>query len=169
MRIPINVVVSPHMDITEENYFETLVDDLLNKHVSVFEKVEKKLKKQIRKQKQIYDLKHDSGELSVAIQVMIEYSAQKGRKGGKLQEKYGGNYTISENLGKGLYRVKNESGKALQKKINISRLKVCRKRVECSATKKEQNQKRIKVIAFQFCFCLVKVACYTYSTGLLNN
>ena len=55
---------------------------------------------------------------------MVENTAQKERKGGKFEESFKGTYTIEESIGKGLYKLKNQHGKILQKKINISRLKV---------------------------------------------
>jgi len=41
-------------------------------------------------------------ELSIGTSVLVENSAPKSRKGGKLQEMFPGSYTIAENLGKGL-------------------------------------------------------------------
>ena len=42
--------------------------------------------------------------------MLIENSAQKERKGGKLEDAFLGPYIIHESLGKGLYKVKNKSG-----------------------------------------------------------
>ena len=57
---------------------------------------------------------------------------------------------LCRKFGEGIVQVKNEDGKILQKKFNINRLKVYRKRAECDATQNEANQKRIKVIALLF-------------------
>ena len=82
------------------------MDDLLIKRGSVFEKVAKKIEEAQKRQKHTYDRKLICAELSIGTKVMVENSAQKGRKGGKLQEVFRGNYTIAESLGKGLYKLK---------------------------------------------------------------
>ena len=48
---------------------------------------------------------------------------QKQRKGSKLVDKFLGPYTINRHVGKGLYELRNKSGKVLQKKVNVNRLK----------------------------------------------
>ena len=141
MRLPIDSEISSHTDNIEQNCFDDLVDDSLIKHDSVFENVAKKMEEAQKRQKHMYDRKHICAELSIGIKVMVENSAQKGRKGGKLQEIFRGNYTIAESLGKGLYKLKNEDGKILQKKFNINRLQVYRKRAECDATQNEKESK----------------------------
>ena len=46
-------------------------------------------------------------------------------KGGKLEPQFqGGPYIISEDLGKGRYRLESEDGKVLQQTINCHRLKL---------------------------------------------
>ena len=58
------------------------------------------------------------------MEVLVENSQQKERKGGKLTDRWLGPYTINRNLGKGVYELKSSSGKLLKKKYNIARLKV---------------------------------------------
>ena len=53
----------------------------------------------------------------------MENTAQTQRKGGKLDDKFLGPYTVNRHVGKGLYELKNKSGKVLQKKVNVIRLK----------------------------------------------
>jgi hypothetical protein len=53
----------------------------------------------------------------------LENTAQKQRKGGKLDDAWLGPYTIHRQLGKGIYELENEKGKILKKKVNINRLK----------------------------------------------
>ena len=55
--------------------------------------------------------------------MLMENTAQKQRKGGKLADKFLGPYTINRHIGKGLYELRNKSGKILQKKVNVNRLK----------------------------------------------
>ena len=56
------------------------------------------------------------------MEVLVENSHQKERKGGKLTDRWLGPYTINRNLGKGVYELKSSSGKLLKK--YIARLKV---------------------------------------------
>ena len=51
----------------------------------------------------------------------MENTQQKEQKGGKLTDWWLGPYTISRNLGKGVYELKNLSGRTLKKKFNIAR------------------------------------------------
>ena len=60
---------------------------------------------------------------------MVENTAQKERKGGKLDHLFKGTYCIEESLGKGLYMLRNKQGSVLKKKFNISRLKVYKSHV----------------------------------------
>ena len=58
------------------------------------------------------------------MEVLVENSRQKERKGGKLTDRWLGPYTANRNLGKGVYELKSSSGKVLKNKYNIARLKV---------------------------------------------
>ena len=48
--------------------------------------------------------------------MLMENMAQKQRKGGKLADKFLGPYKIRRRVGKGLYELKNKSGKVSRKK-----------------------------------------------------
>ena len=63
-------------------------------------------------------------ELSPGTRVLVENSYQKGRKGGKLHDRWLGPYIVHQNLGKGVYQLKTTDGSILAKKHNINRLKV---------------------------------------------
>ena len=137
MRLPIDNEIMPSNDsepIEEQNVDDT-IKTLLGKRKLVFEKATKNIKAAQKKQKETYNRKHLPEELSVGSLVMIENTAQKERKGGKLYELFKGTYTIAQSLGKGLYKLKNQQGKLLQKKFNISRLKLYKKRVEKRSVK----------------------------------
>ena len=135
MRLPIDVELMPitgdSMGEMEDDV-EGAIQILLEKHCQVFEKVEKSIRHAQQKQKETYDRKHQLEELPVGTEVMIENTAQLQRKGGKLDNIFKGIYFIHESLGKGLYSVKNQQGTILQKKVNISRLKVYKRRTEPS-------------------------------------
>ena len=131
MRLPIDVEVMPTSADSNgqpEVDLESTIQALLERREQVFEKAEKNIKDAQRKQKETYDRKHTPEELSVGTEVMVENTAQKDRKGGKLDDMFKGNYFIHERLGKGLYRLRNQKGVVLQKKFNIARLKVYKRR-----------------------------------------
>ena len=73
---------------------------------------------------------------------MIKNTAQKDRKGGKLDDMFKGNYFIHERLGKGLYKLSNKKGVVLQKKLNISRRKVYKRRDASNSKPLEEEGKK---------------------------
>lgn len=139
MRLPIDNEMLPDFQESENQSCEDLeatIQTLLGKRKQVFGMAAKNIKRAQKKQKQTYDRKHLPEELSVGTEVMVENTAQKERKGGKLHELFRGTYSIAESLGKGLYKLRNQQGMVLQKKYNISRLKVYKRRLP-----KERNIK----------------------------
>ena len=63
--------------------------------------------------------------LQPGTKVLLRNSAQDGRKGGKLQERWLGPYIIIELIGKGVYKIKNpKTGRDLKKGVNVCRLKI---------------------------------------------
>ena len=134
MRLPIdaelmrNGVDSEGVDSEGEEDLDKVMDILLEKRKEVFEKVEKNIKRAQQYQKEKYDRKHLPRELDLGMEVLIENSAQKERKGGKLEDAFLGPYIVHESLGKGLYKVKNKSDVILKKKVNIARLKMYKER-----------------------------------------
>ena len=93
----------------------------------MFQQVESCITSAQKKQKETYDRKHQPGEIAVGTQVLLENTAQKQRKGGKLEPAWLGPYTINRCIGKGLYEL-SKDGKLVKKKANIARLKIYRKR-----------------------------------------
>ena len=61
---------------------------LLLKRKELFEKVEKNIKRAQQYRKETYDCKHLPRELDLGMEVLIENSAQKERKGGKLEDAF---------------------------------------------------------------------------------
>ena len=132
MRLPIDVEMMPVIEESDGNSSEDLeatVHALLVKREEVFRKAAKNIKDAQKKQKESYDRKHLPKELLVGTEVMIENTAQKERKGGKFKELFRGTYFITEKLGRGLYKLRNQQGVILQKKFNIKRLKVYKRRL----------------------------------------
>lgn len=102
-------------------------DDLISKLLTVrehaFKKAEENIRNAQKKQKESYDRKHQPKVLPVGACVLLENTHQKQCKGGKLEPIWLGPYTISRDLGKGLYELSNGAGKVLKTKANIARLK----------------------------------------------
>ncbi len=67
----------------------------------VFTTAEANIKSAQGKQKETYDRKHQQvSTLSVGMKVLLENTAQKQRKGGKLDSRWLGPYFINRDLGK---------------------------------------------------------------------
>ncbi len=65
--------------------------------------------------------------INVGTEVLLENTAQKQRKGGKLEPTWLGPYIVNRCMGKGLYEL-SRNGKIVKTRANIARLKVYRKR-----------------------------------------
>ena len=126
MRLPIHNEVCPEsgadlVDLTTEQDFDVgIIENLLTAREHAFLKAEENILAAQKKQKQTYDRKHQAKVLPVGARVLLENTLQKQRKGGKLEPIWLGPYTISKDLGKGLYELANEAGKVVKK---IARLK----------------------------------------------
>ena len=101
-----------------------IIEQLLESRQKAFDKAESNIEHAQKKQKELYDRKHQPDELPEGSMVLLENTAQKQRKGGKLCPAWLGPYTISKHLGKGVYELTNQTGVIIRKKANISRLKV---------------------------------------------
>ena len=91
--------------------------------------------------------------------MLMENTAQKQRKGGKLADKFLGPYTINRHVGKGLYELRNKSGKVLQKKVNVNRLKRFKSNKVVISTM--PLHALIKVTTHHHCQCLLRHLLYT--------
>ena len=65
--------------------------------------------------------------LQVGMQVLIENTKEKIRKGGKFSQRWLGDppYIIKRIVEKGLYELATSTGKVFKTKYNVGRLKVC--------------------------------------------
>lgn len=102
---------------------DDLIEKLLTARELAFKQAEENILNAQKKQKESYDRKHQPKVLPVGARVLLENTKQKQRKGGKLEPIWLGPYTISRDLGNGLYELSNEAGKVLKTKANIARLK----------------------------------------------
>lgn len=134
MRLPIDaeMLVTPEQD--DEVDHEEVVSRLLQSREKAFKKAEANIAKAQQHQKETYDRKHLQSELPEGSEVLVENTAQKQRKGGKLDDLWLGPYTVHRHMGKGIYQLANGQGKILKKKVNINRLKPFKRRLssECS-------------------------------------
>ena len=115
------------MEEEEEVQLDGVIETLIASREKVFSDVELSITKAQRKQKDTYDRKHQPASINVGAEVLLENTAQKQRKGGKLEPVWLGPYIVSRCVGKGLYEL-SRNGKVMKKKANIGRLKVYRKR-----------------------------------------
>ena len=96
--------------------------NLLSTREETKEKASKNIEEAQEKQKEHYDRKRSPETFADGTEVLVENTAQKQRKGGKLTDKWLGPYIINRHISKGLYELRIKSGKAL-KKVNVNRLK----------------------------------------------
>ena len=73
----------------------------------------------------------------------IKYSKNKSRKGGKLENPWTGPFYIHEDLGKGRYKLKTESGEILKQTIHCARLKLYRDPIEVEADDDHSKQDEV--------------------------
>ena len=88
-----------------------------------------------QKQKEVYDRKHHQPEVfSIGATVLKKDFTRKKRKGGKLDMKWTGTYTITKSLGRGLYRLEEveDPSKAISR-VNGVHLKPYHKPLEVSS------------------------------------
>ena len=99
MRLPIDSELLPGQP--EERTPEEVIEHLLKSREEVFTTAEANIKSAQGKQKETYDRKHQQvSTLSVGMKVLLENTAQKQRKGGKLDSRWLGPYFINRDLGK---------------------------------------------------------------------
>ena len=128
MRLPIDAEVMSNPEQEEEVDHQAVISVLLESREKAFKKAETNISKAQKQQKETYDRKHLQSELPEGSEVLLENTAQKQRKGGKLDDAWLGPYKIHRQLGKGIYELANEKGMVLKKKVNINRLKPFKRR-----------------------------------------
>ncbi len=111
MRLPIDAELLPFDANKSEVDIDSLVDDLLISREKAFSKAKCNIDEAKMKQKETYDRKHLPEELPIGTEVLLENTADKQRKGGKLNPAWLGSYTICKAYGKGVYHLLSKSGK----------------------------------------------------------
>ena len=112
MRLPIDSELLPDSDKAPdradppEDEISGTIDLLLKRREKAFEIAEANIKSAQTKQKETYDRKHQPPTFSVGSKVLLENTAQKQRKGGKLESRWLGPYYVNRDLGE--YEYNNE-------------------------------------------------------------
>ena len=102
MRLPIDseILESSQATTDPESDIEETVAALLKSREGAFTKVKENIDKAQKSQKETHDRKYMQGELSIGTRVWLENTAQKQRKGGKMDPVWLGPYTINRSPGK---------------------------------------------------------------------
>ena len=108
---------------SDEVKLEEVMESLLESRKKVFGEVAINITKAQEKQKNTYDRKHELVTINRGAEVLLENTAQKQRKGGKLEPAWLGPYIVSRLL----YEL-SRNGKIVKTKANIARLKVYKKK-----------------------------------------
>ena len=106
MRLPIDAeCLSSQKEKGEEVILDEVIDALIKSREKVFKVAEVCIKRAQKKQKETYDRKHQPSGIAIGAQVLLENTAQKQRKGGKLEPAWLVPYTVNRCVGKGLYEL----------------------------------------------------------------
>jgi len=125
MQLPIDAELCQHDGEAEEEDvdIDEIIDNLLERRQQAFSKAKDNIDEAQKKQKLQYDVKRSSEAFPIGTEVLVENTADKQRKGGKLNRVWFGPYTISRFIGKGVYELSNEKGNVVRNKVNVNRLK----------------------------------------------
>lgn len=96
MRLPIDSELQP---VSAEREIPCTIDVLLERREKAFQIAEGNIKSAQIRQKETYDRKHQPPTYSIGGKVLLENTAQKQRKGGKLESPWLGPYLINKDLG----------------------------------------------------------------------
>ena len=100
MRLPIDSEILPTEPTTDPT--PHAIDLLLKSREKSFKGAHANIQVAQKQQKETYDRKHQPPTFAEGCKVLLENTAQKQRKGGKLDTKWMGPYTINKDIGKSL-------------------------------------------------------------------
>ena len=100
------------------------MDSLHSFQKEMYSTAKENITKAQKKQKDYYDSRHQTQTFAVGEKVLVENTAQKQRKGGKLKDKWLGPYRINREICKGVYALESMDGKLMKQSCNVSRLKL---------------------------------------------
>ena len=131
MKLPIDAEVLSH-EVSEDDGngldLEIILKELLLSREKTFKSAAGNIDNAQKKQKETYDRKHLPEEFPIGAKVLVENSADKQRKGGKLNPSWYGPNIISKYHGKGVYQLSNQAGDVIRTKVNAARLELYTKR-----------------------------------------
>ena len=100
-------------------------EERLKRHHQLVDLAKEKITIAQEKQKHYYDLKHATpSSYSSGMRVLLKDFTRKKRKGGKLDSRWTGPYIVSQNLGKGLFRITEIGGSGVSKRVHGIHLKL---------------------------------------------
>ena len=104
MRLPIDSELLPALEEPDrldplEDEISSTIDLLMKSREKAFEIAEANIKSAQSKQKETDDRKHQPPTYSAGSKVLLENTAQKQRKGGKLESRWLGPYYVNRDLG----------------------------------------------------------------------
>ena len=102
MQLPIDSEVLPqaqNLDQEDPDAITTRIAQLLQSREEAFKDAEANIALAQKKQKETYDRKHQPPVLKLDSKVLLENTAQKQRKGGKMEPLWLGPYIINKDLG----------------------------------------------------------------------
>ena len=112
-------------DATVGDDYENAMEDILSHRRDICQKVKENIVKAQIKQKEAYDRKHACpSSFKIGDVVLKKDNRRKKRKGGKLDPKWVGPYTIIGDLGKGSYRLELVEDPEFIERANGSHLKI---------------------------------------------
>ena len=112
-RLPIDVEYDPPAYSNElseptADQIKLAMTNLLSAREETKEKASKNIEEAQEKQKEYYDRKRSPETFADGTEVLVENTAQKQRKGGKLTDKWLGPYIINRHISKGLYKTQKQ-------------------------------------------------------------
>ena len=120
MKLPIDTeLLTPDND-GEDVDSDSIIENLLQSRDKVFSKAKANIDEAKKKQKKTYDKKHAIEKYPIGMEVLVENTADKQRKGGKLNPAWLGPYVINKEIGKGVYELRNKKGDIKSMSIGLS-------------------------------------------------
>ncbi|KAI6660697.1 Gag-pol fusion protein [Oopsacas minuta] len=120
--LPIEMDFMPeYLNIPADPNIDAFICQMNNIKKSLYGKVDKNIQEGQEKQKNEYDKKQkQSKNFKPGTLVLLRNSAKDGRKGDKFRMRYLGPYEIFQDIGKGVYKLRNCVTGILLKKLRIS-------------------------------------------------
>ena len=117
MRLPIDAELqgsTTNAEVPQDDDIEQTVAALLKSREVAFEKAKENISKAQKAQKETYDRKHVQSELPLGTKVWLENTAQKQRKGGKMDRKHYDSNDIFSDLRRKRQQLKRAIPRALR-------------------------------------------------------